>query len=113
MSRPLSQDIRPRFSELCSEGHSARSTVQRLLISAATAVRFAAVLRGGGDLMPKPTPRRTGDGRLEDVSFIRIQNTLPLAFGSNGHFEQYLNSIERNTLWCLMALFCGDGGARS
>ena len=64
MSQPLSHDIRQRFLELYSEGHSARSIGQRLMISAATAVRFAAVLRGGGDLTPKPNPRRTGDGRL-------------------------------------------------
>ena len=42
MPAPLSPDIRDRFHALHQEGHSARETGRRLLISAATAVRFAA-----------------------------------------------------------------------
>ena len=73
MSQPLSQDIRRRFMELHREGYSARSIGQRLMISAATAVRFAAILRNGGDLTPKPNPRRTGDGRLVPYSSFFVE----------------------------------------
>lgn len=64
MPKPLSQDIRSRFQSLHMEGHSAREIGRRLLMSAATAVRFAASLRQGGDLVPAPNPRRSGHGRL-------------------------------------------------
>ncbi len=64
MPAPLSPDIRNRFEVLHLEGHSAREIGRRLLISAATAVRFAACLRRTGDLSPKANPRRQGHGRL-------------------------------------------------
>lgn len=64
MPSPLSQDIRHRFRTLHQEGHSAREIGRRLLISAATAVRFAACLRQGSDLVPVANPRRRGHGRL-------------------------------------------------
>jgi len=64
MPKPLSQDIRHRFQALHEEGHSAREIGRRLLISAATAVRFAARLRQCGDLVPAVNPRRRGHGRL-------------------------------------------------
>ena len=64
MPAPLSPDIRHRFHALHREGHSAREIGRRLLISAATAVRFAACLRQTGDLTPKANPRRLGHGRL-------------------------------------------------
>ena len=64
MPSPLSKDIRDRFTALHKEGHFARWIGCRLMISAATAVRYAATLRSGEELEPKPNPRRTGDGRL-------------------------------------------------
>ena len=64
MAAPLSPDIRNRFQALHLEGHSAREIGRRLLISAATAVRFSACLRRTGDLSPKANPRRQGHGRL-------------------------------------------------
>ena len=64
MPKPLSQDIRSRFQSLHMEGHSAREIGRRLLMSAATAVRFAASLRRGGDLVPAANSRRSGHGRL-------------------------------------------------
>ncbi len=64
MGKPLSKDIRDRFAVLHAEGHSAREIGRRLIISAASAVRFAARLRDGGTLEPAPNLRRTGDGHL-------------------------------------------------
>ena len=64
MPTPLSLDIRNRFQVLHREGLSAREIGRRLLISAATAVRFAASLRRTGGLSPKANPRRRGHGRL-------------------------------------------------
>ena len=64
MPAPLSLDIRHRFQALHREGHSAREIGRRLLISAATAVRYAACLRNTGNLMPTANSRRQGHGRL-------------------------------------------------
>ncbi len=64
MPAPMSPDIRNRFQALHLEGHSARKIGRRLLISAATAVRFAACLRRTADLSPQTNPRRQGHGRL-------------------------------------------------
>ena len=64
MPAPLSLDIRHRFQALHREGHSAREIGRRLLISAATAVRYAACLRKTGNLMPAANSRRQGHGRL-------------------------------------------------
>ena len=64
MGTALSLDIRNRFAALYTEGHTARKIGRRLMISAATAVRFAAKRRQGKDLIPLPDPRHTGDGKL-------------------------------------------------
>ena len=64
MPAPLSSDIRNRFEALHREGHSAREIGRWLLISAATAVRYAACLRKTGNLMPAGNSRRQGHGRL-------------------------------------------------
>ena len=64
MPAPLSPDIRNRFEVLYQEGLSAREIGRRLLISAATAVRYAACLRKTGNLMPAANTRRQGHGRL-------------------------------------------------
>lgn len=64
MPAPLSPDIRHRFQVLHQEGHSAREIGRRLLISAATAVRYAACLRKTGNLTPAANSRRQGHGRL-------------------------------------------------
>ena len=64
MPAPLSPDIRNRFQVLHQDGLSAREIGCRLLISAATAVRFAACLRKTGNLMPATNSRRQGHGRL-------------------------------------------------
>ena len=64
MPAPLSPDIRNRFQALSLEGHSAREIGRRLLISAATAVRFAACLRKTSNLMPAANSRRKDHGRL-------------------------------------------------
>ena len=60
MPNPLSQDIRHRFQLLHKEGHSAREIGRRLLISAATAVRYADSLRRGRDLTPASNSRMAG-----------------------------------------------------
>jgi transposase len=64
MPAALSSDIRHRFQVLHREGLSAREIGRRLLISAATAVRFADGLRRTGNLRPKANPRRRGHCRL-------------------------------------------------
>ena len=64
MPAPLSPDIRIRFQALYNEGLSAREIGRRLLISAATAVRFADRLRHTGNLKPAANSRRQGHGRL-------------------------------------------------
>ena len=64
MPAPLSADIRNRFQALHQEGLSAREIGRRLLISAATAVRFTARLRETGSLTPALNSRRQGHGRL-------------------------------------------------
>ncbi len=64
MPAPLSPEIRSRFQALHLEGHSAREIGRRLMISAATAVRFAARLRRTGNLAPAANSRRLGHGRL-------------------------------------------------
>lgn len=60
MPSPLSQNIRRRFQLLHKEGHSAREIGRRLLISAATAVRYSDNLRQGHDLTPALNSRRCG-----------------------------------------------------
>ena len=70
MPKPLSQDIRQRFQVLHEAGFFARAIGHRLLISAATAVRFAANLRRGDDLVPLVNSRRRCHGRL--VPFERF-----------------------------------------
>ena len=64
MSNPLSRDIRHRFQRLHKEGHCAREIGRRLLISAATAVRYADSPGRAHDLTPAPNPRLRGHGRL-------------------------------------------------
>lgn len=95
MGTPLSKDIRDRFAALHTDGHSAREIGRRLIISAATAVRFAAKLRDGKNLTPLPNPRRTGDGRLvpyenfftelinqdPDITLKELQGALMQAHG--------------------------------
>ena len=64
MPAPFSLDSRHRFQVLHQEGLSAREIGRRLLISAATAVRFAACLRQTGCLTPAANSRREGHRRL-------------------------------------------------
>ena len=95
MPAPLSLDIRHRFQALHREGHSAREIGRRLLISAATAVRYAACLRKTGNLMPAANSRRQGHGRLvpyegffaelvnqdPDITLKELQAALLEAYG--------------------------------
>ena len=64
MPAPFSLDSRHRFQVLHQEGLSAREIGRSLLISAATAVRFAACLRQTGNLTPAANSRRQGHVRL-------------------------------------------------
>ena len=64
MPAPLSPDIRNRFQVLHREGLSAREIGRRLLISVATAVRFADRFRRTGDLAPAANSPQRGYGRL-------------------------------------------------
>ena len=91
MGTALSQDIRDRFAVLHAEGHTEREIGRRLMIWAATAVRFAAKLRAGEDLIPLPDRRRTGEGKLvryegffaelveqdPDITLRELQAALP------------------------------------
>ena len=61
MPAPLSADIRNRFQTLHLEGHSARQIGRRVLISAATAVRYAACLRKTGNIY-HPSGKPTSPG---------------------------------------------------
>lgn len=95
MPAPLSSDIRSRFQALHSDGHSAREIGRRLLISAATAVRFASQLNQTGDLSPAANSRRQGHGRLvpyenffaelveqdPDITLKELQSSLLEAYG--------------------------------
>jgi len=76
MPAPLSPDIRLCFQVLLREGYSARETGRRLLMSAATAVRFAACLRQTGSLTPATNSRRQGHGRLVPYEGFFLRNWL-------------------------------------
>lgn len=62
MPNPLSADIRARFEVLFGQGLTGREIGRRLMISAASASRFAQKLKQG--LTPADNPRNTGYGRL-------------------------------------------------
>ena len=70
----LSSDIRNRFQVLHFEGDSPREIGRRLLLPAATTVRFADHLRRTDDLSPKPT-RVAGDmAATYRLNYVRIRS---------------------------------------
>lgn len=54
MPRPLSFDLRSRVLAAVDAGLSCRQAAERFGVSAASAIRWAALRRGGGDARPKP-----------------------------------------------------------
>lgn len=54
MPRPLSFDLRSRVLAAVDEGLSCRAAANRFGVSAASAIRWAALRRAGGDARPKP-----------------------------------------------------------
>lgn len=60
MGKPYSLDLRERICAYVARGHSARAAGRVFGVSAATAVRFAAEHREGGDVAAKPQGRPSG-----------------------------------------------------
>ena len=54
MSKPLSFDLRSRVLAAVDEGVSCRQAAARFGVSVASAIRWAALRRAGGDARPKP-----------------------------------------------------------
>ena len=54
MPRPLSFDLRVRVLAAIDEGLSCRRAAERFGVSAASAIRWSALRRAGGDGRPKP-----------------------------------------------------------
>ena len=54
MPKPLSFDLRSRVLAAIDAGLSRRQSAERFGVSAASAVRWDALRRGGGDARPKP-----------------------------------------------------------
>ena len=65
MPAPVSLDIRRRFARLIEDGLSARQAAKRLLISPASGVRLAQLVRRGGSLEFSTVGNRKGKGWLE------------------------------------------------
>lgn len=65
MPAPISLDIRRRFARLIEEGLSARQAAGRLLISPASGVRLAQLVRQGRSLEFSTVGNRKGKGWLE------------------------------------------------
>ncbi len=64
MSAPFPYALRERFHRLIEEGLSARSAASRLKLSAATGVRWAALIRSNGHAQAAPQGRARGFGKL-------------------------------------------------
>lgn len=79
MAAPLSLDIRYRFQRYIEAGLSGREAARRLLISPATASRFARKIRLGQSLVPKICGRRGGGGILSfyDDFIIELVEKTP------------------------------------
>lgn len=60
MGKPYSLDLRDRICAYVARGHSARAAGRVFGVGAATAVRFAAEHREGGDIAAKPQGRPSG-----------------------------------------------------
>ena len=60
MGKACSLDLRERICAYVGRGHSARAAGRVFGVSAATAVRFAAKHREGGDVAAKPQGRPPG-----------------------------------------------------
>lgn len=65
MPAPISLDIRRRFARLIEEGLSARQAARRLLISPASGVRLAQLVRSGEGLEFSTVGNRKGKGWLD------------------------------------------------
>lgn len=65
MSNALSMDLRVRFKQLMDGGKSAAGAGKTLLLSRATAARWAKKVRDGQPLEPLASGPRKGSGRLE------------------------------------------------
>ena len=65
MPAPISLDIRQRFARLIGEGLSARQAANRLLISPASGVRLAQLVRKGESLEFSTVGNRKGKGWLD------------------------------------------------
>jgi urease beta subunit len=75
----VSSDIRHRLQVLHKEGLSARKIGRRLLIPAASAVRFAACSRQTSSLTPAAKSQRQDHGRLVPYEgfFAKLVEQIP------------------------------------
>ena len=73
MPNALSADVRSRFRKLYDEGLTGREIGRRLMISAASASRFAQKIKRGVSLDPLPNQRKTGRGKLAPYSDFLIE----------------------------------------
>ena len=73
MPNALSADVRLRFETLFYEGLSGRAAGRRLMISPASASRFARKLKQGVGLNPGSDPRKTGRGKLAPYSEFLVE----------------------------------------
>ncbi len=126
MPAPLSPDIRSRFQALHLEGHSAREIGRRLMISAATAVRFAARLRRTGNLAPAANSRRLGHRRLvpyegffaqlveqdPDITLKELQAALLEAHGVQASPTTHDTLRQRKATECTRPADRVEGGMR-
>jgi transposase len=73
MPNALSADVRSRFRKLYDDGLTGREIGRRLMISAASASRFAQKIKRGVSLDPLPNRRKTGRGKLAPYSDFLIE----------------------------------------
>lgn len=110
MPRPLSQELRERFKTYIEEGYSARKAAERLKLSAATGVRWAASIRVSGSAKAHRSGRRKGSGKLgshealiiewvtqdPDITLLQLQSALVEAtnvFASQAAFSMALKRL--------------------
>lgn len=109
MPAPLSLDVRRRFQRLIEDGSSGREAARRLLISAATGVRLAAMVRRGESLAPRKCGRPAGHGKLgpygdllrewveqdPDMTLFELRDALAEAQDVHVHHSAIAKALKR------------------
>ena len=109
MGKIISMDIRERFCRYIEMGSSARAAGRALMISPATATRFARSVHSGDTLVPKKRGRKPGTGKLAsymhfliarveqspDITLFELRDALKAAHGVQAHHSSIDVALKR------------------